>query len=69
VCMYTSTPDEDFIIDLHPQHPGIVIASPCSGHGFKFSTIIGRLLADLALERPSGFDLTPFSIQRKVLAG
>ena len=69
VCMYTSTPDEDFIIDLHPQHPGVVIASPCSGHGFKFSVIIGRLLADLALERATGFDLTPFSIQRKVLAG
>ena len=69
VCMYTSTPDEDFIIDLHPQYPNIVIASPCSGHGFKFSTIIGRLLADITLERPSDFDLTPFSIQRKVLAG
>ncbi len=69
VCMYTSTPDEDFIIDLHPQYPNIVIASPCSGHGFKFSTIIGRLLADITLERPGNFDLTPFSIQRKVLAG
>jgi sarcosine oxidase len=68
VCMYTSTPDEDFIIDLHPQYPNIVIASPCSGHGFKFSAIVGRLLADLALERAAGFDLTPFSIQRKALA-
>jgi sarcosine oxidase len=67
VCMYTSTPDEDFIIDLHPQHPDIVIASPCSGHGFKFSAIIGRLLTDLALERPTGFDLTPFSIHRKTI--
>lgn len=69
VCMYTNTPDEDFIIDLHPRHPNIVIASPCSGHGFKFSVIIGRLLADLATERPTGFDLTPFSIRRKALAG
>ena len=68
-CMYTNTPDEDFIIDLHPQHPDIVIASPCSGHGFKFSAIIGRLLADLALERPTGFDLTPFSIRRKAITG
>jgi sarcosine oxidase len=68
VCMYTNTPDEDFIIDLHPQHPDIVIASPCSGHGFKFSAIIGRLLADLALDRPTGFDLTPFSIRRKALS-
>jgi sarcosine oxidase len=69
VCMYTNTPDGDFIIDLHPQHPDIVIASPCSGHGFKFSAIIGRLLADLALERPTGFDLTPFSIHRKTITG
>ncbi len=67
VCMYTTTPDEDFIIDLHPDHPNIVIASPCSGHGFKFSAIIGRLLTDLALDRPTGFDLAPFSIRRKAL--
>ena len=67
VCMYTNTPDEDFIIDLHPQHPNIVIASPCSGHGFKFSAIIGRLLADMVFDRPTGFDLTPFSIRRKAL--
>ena len=67
VCMYTTTPDEDFIIDLHPDHPNIVIASPCSGHGFKFSAIIGRLLTDLALDQPTGFDLTPFSIRRKNL--
>lgn len=69
VCMYTNTPDEDFIIDLHPQHPGIVIASPCSGHGFKFSVIIGRLLADLALEGRTGFDLSPFSINRDAIRG
>jgi len=67
VCMYTITPDEDFIIDLHPDHPNIVIASPCSGHGFKFSAIIGRILTDLALDQSTGFDLTPFSIRRKNL--
>lgn len=67
VCMYTNTPDEDFIIDLHPQHPGIVIASPCSGHGFKFSVIIGRLLADLALQGRTDFDLAPFSIRRRAI--
>lgn len=67
VCMYTGTPDEDFIIDLHPQHPDIVIASPCSGHGFKFSAIIGALLADLAQKGQTNFDLTPFSIHRKAL--
>lgn len=64
VCMYTNTPDEDFIIDWHPQYPNIVIASPCSGHGFKFSPVIGRLLAGLALNGQTNFDLTPFSIRR-----
>ena len=67
VCMYTSTPDEDFIIDLHPQHPNIVIASPCSGHGFKFSAIIGSILADLAQKGQTDFDLSPFSINRNAL--
>ena len=38
-CRYTMTPDEHFIIDRHPAHPQIVIASPCSGHGFKFGVV------------------------------
>lgn len=50
VCMYTKTPDEHFIIDRHPQHPGVVFASACSGHGFKFASVIGEILADLALQ-------------------
>ena len=41
VCMYTNTPDENFIIDFHPEHKNILIASPCSGHGFKFSSLTG----------------------------
>ena len=50
-CRYTMTPDEDFVLDRHPQHPQIVIASACSGHGFKFGLVIGRILADLATRR------------------
>lgn len=38
VCMYTNTPDEHFVIDLHPDHPQVSFASPCSGHGYKFAT-------------------------------
>jgi sarcosine oxidase len=68
VCMYTNTPDEDFIIDHHPDHPNIIIASPCSGHGFKFSSLTGKLLADLALTGHTGFDLSPFAIGRRALA-
>jgi len=47
-CRYTETPDRDFIIDRHPEHAGIVLASPCSGHGFKFSILSGSLAAQLA---------------------
>lgn len=64
VCMYTNTPDEHFIIDYHPQYNNIIIASPCSGHGFKFSSLTGKMLADMALEKDVQFDITPFSINR-----
>jgi len=57
-CLYTLTPDEHFILDAHPAHPQIVFASACSGHGFKFSTLIGSILVDLALDgaTPHGID-------------
>lgn len=48
VCLYTNTTDEHFVVDLHPEHGNVVIASPCSGHGFKFASVIGEILADLA---------------------
>lgn len=64
VCMYTNTPDEHFILDYHPQHKNIIIASPCSGHGFKFSSAIGKILCDMAMEKKPEFDLSVFSIAR-----
>ena len=60
VCMYTNTPDHHFLIDTHPSCPQVVIASACSGHGFKFSSAIGEVLADLATEGHSSFDLSLF---------
>ncbi|MBD0333641.1 MAG: N-methyl-L-tryptophan oxidase [Chitinophagaceae bacterium] len=66
VCMYTNTPDEDFIIDYHPLHKNIIIASPCSGHGFKFSIAIAKLLCDMILESPLDFDISVFSLKRFV---
>ena len=45
------TPDHDFIIDRLPGAPNIIVASPCSGHGFKFAPVIGEILADLAIGR------------------
>jgi len=64
VCMYTNTPDEHFIIDRHPAYPQVIVASPCSGHGFKFSSAIGEQLAMLAMDAEPTFDLRPFGIAR-----
>jgi len=64
ICLYTMTPDEHFIVDQHPLHPHVVIASPCSGHGFKFGTLIGRMLADLALAGHTAYDTSLFQIGR-----
>ena len=64
VCLFTNTPDHDFIIDFHPTHPQVLISSPCSGHGFKFASAIGELQADLILDGTSRFDLTPFRLAR-----
>jgi sarcosine oxidase len=50
VCLYTMSPDENFIVDIHPNHPQIAFAAGLSGHGFKFTCVLGEALADLALE-------------------
>lgn len=64
ICLYTMTPDEDFIVDTHPEHNHVAIGAGFSGHGFKFSTIIGKMLTDLVLdgETPHNDDL--FKINR-----
>ena len=64
VCLFTNTPDHDFIIDFHPSFPQVLISSPCSGHGFKFASAIGEIQADLLTKGKTQFDLSPFSIDR-----
>jgi len=64
VCLYTNAPDEHFLIGRHPAHPTVIVASPCSGHGFKFASAIGEILADLATEREPAFDLSLFALDR-----
>ncbi len=64
VCMYTNTPDFNFILDFHPDDPRVLIASPCSGHGFKFSNIIGSIAADLVLDGRTSFEIGFLSIGR-----
>ncbi len=50
VCLYTNSPDSHFILDTHPSHPNVTLACGFSGHGFKFSSVIGQAMADLALD-------------------
>jgi sarcosine oxidase len=63
-CLFTNTPDEHFIIDRLPETPAVVVVSPCSGHGFKFSSVIGEIAADLALEGGTDHDIAMFAIDR-----
>jgi sarcosine oxidase len=67
-CRYTMTPDEDFILGTHPQYTQIVLASPCSGHGFKFASVIGDILTDLALTGNTAHDIGRFKHDRAGLA-
>jgi sarcosine oxidase len=60
VCLYTNTPDEHFWIDWHPEHSNVLVASPCSGHGFKFAPVVGEILADLVENKQAAFDLSLF---------
>ena len=64
VCMYTNTPDEHFVLGLHPDHPQVSFASPCSGHGYKFATVIAEILADLATEGVTRHPIEMFSPNR-----
>lgn len=64
VCVYTNTASGDFLIDRHPEDRRVLLASPCSGHGFKFAPVIGEVLADLVEERAPRFDLSPFRLDR-----
>lgn len=63
-CMYTITPDFGFVIDRHPQHARVLLASPCSGHGFKHSAAVGESLAELVVDGRSRIDLSGFTLGR-----
>lgn len=49
ICMYENSPDDHFIIDKHPKHGNVIVAAGFSGHGFKFASVVGEILADLAM--------------------
>jgi sarcosine oxidase len=64
VCLYTNTPDLHFVVDWLPENADILLLSPCSGHGFKFASVMGEIAADLLIEGSTRFNLAPFSLQR-----
>lgn len=64
VCLYTDTPDYHFLLDWHPGHRNVIICSPCSGHGFKFSAVVGEIVADMATKGDAGYDMTLFGVER-----
>jgi sarcosine oxidase len=61
-CLYTATADFNFLIDRHPAMDRVIVASPCSGHGFKHSAAVGEALAQLAMGQAPGVDLGPFRL-------
>jgi sarcosine oxidase len=63
-CLYTVTPDAGFVIDHHPDSERVIVASPCSGHGFKHSPAIGEIVADMAMGKAPMLDMAPFSFSR-----
>ncbi|MHB8731416.1 MAG: N-methyl-L-tryptophan oxidase [bacterium] len=63
-CLFTNSPDEHFILDRHPDHANVAIAAGFSGHGYKFCSVVGEIMADLALDGRSRFDLSLFGIGR-----
>jgi sarcosine oxidase len=52
------------VLDFHPDHPQVVIASCCSGHGFKFCSVIGEIVAGLCVDGKSSHDIQMFSARR-----
>ncbi len=65
-CLYTMPPDRDFVLDTLPEYPNVAVAVG-AGHAFKFASLLGKILSQLAFEGKSEHDLTPFQISRPIL--
>lgn len=65
-CLYTLTPDRDFVIDSLPDHPQVVVGIG-GGHGYKFASLIGRILSELAIDGRTDRNIEPFRIDRAIL--
>ena len=65
-CLYTLTPDRDFVVDTLPEHPNVHVAIG-AGHAFKFASVIGRVLSELALDGRTRSSIDAFAIDREIL--
>jgi sarcosine oxidase len=63
-CLFTNTPDEHFILDLHSESPRVAVAAGFSGHGFKFCSVVGEIMADLAMDGGTRWDIGLFRLSR-----
>ena len=63
-CLFTNTPDTHFVLDLLPEDDRVVVVSPCSGHGFKFCSVVGEIAADLALDGTTRHDIGFLGLDR-----
>jgi len=63
-CLFTNAPDEDFILDTLPDSPNVAVGAGFSGHGFKFASVIGEVLADLAVDGETRHDVSAFALDR-----
>jgi monomeric sarcosine oxidase len=69
VCLYTMTPDEDFLVDHHPEFKNVIFAAGFSGHGFKFAPLIAVALADLAVQGKTELPIDFLSLKRLLKNG
>ena len=67
ICIYSRTPDGHFIIDKHPSIPIFLFAAGFAGHGFKFASVVGEILSQLALTGETEHDISIFSVNRPAL--
>ena len=63
-CIYTNTPDLNFALGTLPSERRAIVVSACSGHGFKFASVMGEIVADLAAHRKVGFDMSFLGLDR-----
>ena len=64
VCLYTMSPDENFVVDVHPEHQNVAFAAGLSGHGFKFASVLGKALADLTVDGRTELPMSFLSLER-----